>query len=218
MTIKNILFDLDGTLTDPWEGITRCIQHALEKMDYPVPDKKELIWCIGPPLLESFKKLLGTDNQDMAMKALYLYRERFGSVGKFENRVYPDIPAILNQLNNQGFNLFLATSKPLVFSREIMDYFEISSSFKELYGSRLNGELCDKTELINHIMKKEQLEKNETIMVGDRKHDMIGAKNNHITAMGVTYGYGSRQELAGAMADHIVESPKELSDALSRQA
>ena len=215
MKIKNILFDLDGTLTDPWEGITRCIQHALEKMDYPVPDRKELIWCIGPPLVESFKKLLGTDNQDIAMKALYLYRERFGSVGKFENRVYPDIPDMLKQLNKHGFNIFLATSKPLVFSREIMDHFELSPYFKELYGSRLNGELCDKTELISHIMKKEQLQSHETVMVGDRKHDMIGAKNNHITAMGVTYGYGSRQELAGAMADHIVDAPQAIHDTVN---
>jgi phosphoglycolate phosphatase len=209
MQFTSILFDLDGTLTDPKIGVTRSIQYALEKMGRPVPDQKDLLWCIGPPLMGSFEKLLGEDGR-LANKALGLYRERFGEVGKFENEVYADIPETLKRLRQRGLRLYLSTSKPLVFAREIITHFGLGSCFNGLYGSRLDGGLNDKGELIAHILRQESLSAEEAIMVGDRKYDIIGARQNGLASCGVTYGYGSEEELRSAGADHIAATPLDI--------
>ncbi len=218
MEIKNILFDLDGTLTDPKLGITRSIQDALEKLGRSVPPVDELVWCIGPPLLESFPVLLKENDPSLAKKALSLYRERFGRIGKFENEVYPDIPDVLAQLCGQGFKLFVATTKPYIFARDILEHFDLSIYFTGIYGSELNGQLCDKRELLPHILKQEALDYKTSVMIGDRKHDILGAKSCRLRSIGVTYGYGTPQELLAAGADFLAESPLELPDFLTSHA
>lgn len=209
MKIENILFDLDGTLTDPQPGITRSIQFALEKLGRPVPAGDDLLWCIGPPLLGSLRKILGPDT-DKAETSLSIYRERYSAVGKFENKAYPGIPETLTRLNRQGFNLFVATSKPYVFTNEILAHFDLLHFFKRVCGSELDGGLVDKGELIAYILKKEGLLVKNTMMVGDRRHDIIGAKKHGVYSLGVTYGYGTKEELVRAGADYIVDSPQEI--------
>jgi phosphoglycolate phosphatase len=211
MKIENILFDLDGTLTDPQPGITKSIQYALEKLGKLVPPVDDLLWCIGPPLLGSLRKMLAADAHK-AETALYFYRERFNAVGKFENVVYPGIPETLTGLNRQGFNLFVATSKPYVFANDIMAHFDLLRFFKRVYGSELDGALVDKGELIAYILEREAILSKNTMMVGDRSHDILGAKKHGVYSLGVTYGYGTKEELVGSGADYIVDSPQEIID------
>ena len=202
-----ILFDLDGTLTDSEEGVIRSIQYALKKLKKPSPHPEELKWCIGPPLIESFKKLLGEDGSGQAHEALLMYRERFSKIGKFENKVYEGIPEVLSKLKEKGLSLFVATSKPTVYSIDIIKHFALAPYFNQVYGSELNGDRVDKTELIAHIMSTEGLDKNDTVMIGDRRHDIIGAKNNGLASIGVTYGYGTKEELQDSGADRLAANP-----------
>ena len=209
MTIKNILFDLDGTLTDPKEGITRSIKYALDKLGKPIPSTKELLWCIGPPLKESFKKILESDD-DTAETALYFYREYFKERGIFENEVYSGIPKVLEKLNKKSLKLFVATSKPYVYANEILTHFNLLSYFKDIYGSFLSGKLTDKGELIAHTLKNEKISAEKTLMVGDREHDIAGATKNNLRSIAVTYGYGTEEELTKSNPDFIVDSPEEI--------
>ena len=216
MNVQHILFDLDGTLTDPKIGITRSIQYALGKLGRTVPSCDDLTWCIGPPLLGSLQQLLDCDDLAPAHEALALYRERFSVVGKFENTVYPDIPELLKSLREQGFQLFLATAKPDVYARDILEHFQLSSYFSGIYGSTLSGELTNKGELIHHIMQREGLQKAHMLMIGDRRHDVLGAKSCSVKSLGVLYGYGGRQELVGAGADFLAETPLEILEILEK--
>ena len=203
-----VFFDLDGTLTDPKSGITRSIQYALEKLHREVPTEDELLWCIGPPLLGSFEKLLG-DRQEAAT-ALRYYRERFADTGLYENRVYPGIEDALAALGASGHRLFVATSKPAIYAQRIVEHFAIAEYFERLFGSELDGTRSDKTELLNHALDETGIDPGETVMIGDRSHDMIGARNNDMTAAGVLYGYGSKDELVAAGAQRIARTPEEL--------
>ncbi len=215
-TMQNILFDLDGTLTDSSLGITRCVQYALEKLGRPVPEASDLLFCIGPPLIESFASLLPGEPPSLAREAVGLYRARYDRQGKFENQVYDDIPETLTDLRDQGCSLFVATAKPEIFARQILDHFGLSVFFDGIYGSRLDGGLGDKGELIGYILQEEGLARAETLMVGDRKHDMIGARTCAIAGIGVTYGYGSRAELTEAGADYLIHAPLAIPELLSR--
>jgi len=215
MNKRVTLFDLDGTLTDPVEGITRSIQYALKRLKKPAPDPEDLHWCIGPPLIESLKRLLGDTGSGQVQDALQIYRERFDKIGKFENKVYDGIPEVLSLLNEKGFSLFVATSKPRVYSIDIIKHFALAPYFIRVYGSELNGDLVNKTELINHIISNEGLDKNNAVMIGDRSHDIIGARNNGMASIGVTYGYGTREELLDSGADQLATSPSEILNILS---
>jgi phosphoglycolate phosphatase len=208
--MTTIYFDLDGTLTDPKPGITRSIQYALEKLDRPVPSEDELAWCIGPPLRASLAKLLGGD--DLAETALSLYRERFGDIGIFENEVYPGIEHILAVLARSGRRLFVATSKPVVYAERIIDHFKLAPYFQRVFGSELDGRRSDKTELLGYALQATGVDPLRAIMIGDRSHDMIGARNNAMTAVGVLYGYGNKEELLGAGAHHVCATPQALLD------
>ncbi len=205
-----IYFDLDGTLTNPKPGITRSIQYALEKLDRAAPSEDELTWCIGPPLRASLKKLLGTD--DLADQALSLYRERFGDIGIFENEVYPGIEQTLSVLAKSGRRLFVATSKPIVYAERIIDHFKLTDYFERVFGSELDGTRADKTELLGYALQATRVDSARAIMIGDRSHDMIGARNNGMTAVGVLYGYGSQAELVDAGAHHVCATPRNLLD------
>jgi phosphoglycolate phosphatase len=203
---KTAFFDLDGTLTDPKEGITKCIQYALEKMDADVPENDDLTWCIGPPLLHSFELLVG---KDRAGSAVNLYRERFSDIGWQENLLYPGVRKTLEQLSGAGWRLFVATSKPHIYARKIIRHFQLSSYFETVYGAELDGTRSDKSELLKYAISDSQA-KGTLTMIGDRKHDVIGALANQMTVIGVTYGYGSLQELHQAGATRIVNHPTEL--------
>lgn len=200
-----IFFDLDGTLTDPKIGITRSIQYALDKLDLPVPSPDELTWCIGPPLRDSFVKMLGGDRQ--ADLAVSLYRERFGDVGLYENAVYPDIEHILGALKQSHRRLFVATSKARVFAVRIIDHFGLGGYFEHVFGAELDGTRVHKSDLLAYALESTGVAASRALMIGDRSHDMIGAKNNGMGAIGVLYGYGSREELVEAGASHVCASP-----------
>lgn len=211
----NILFDLDGTLTDPYQGITKCITHALLKLDRPVPSQEKLKWCIGPPLKNSFAKLLATEDDDLVEEAVYIYRERYSSNGLFENELYEGIPKTLNALQEKGNILYVATSKPTEYANRIVESFNIQRYFRTIYGSELDGTRSDKSDLISHILLCEGISSSETIMVGDRMHDMAGAKANGVCGIGVLWGYGTRDELKFSGAHLCIEHPMELTTILN---
>jgi phosphoglycolate phosphatase len=206
----NLLFDLDGTLTDPFVGITASIRFALAQMGRVAPAPDDLRWCIGPPLMESFKRLLDTDDSKMAETALAHYRVRFGTVGLFENVVYDDIPETLAALKAGGHTLYVATAKPRVFAWRIIDHFGLRRCFKSIFGSEMDGTRSVKSDLIAHILARHNLSTSETVMIGDRGEDMAGARHNGVTACGVLWGYGSRAELKDAGAHFCLAEPAEL--------
>jgi phosphoglycolate phosphatase len=216
-SIKNILFDLDGTLTDPVEGITGCIQYALERMSAPTFTRAELQLHIGPPLRGTFSQILKTTDEATIERAVALYRERFSDVGLFENEVYEGVPEMLEILQSAAKRLFVATSKVEVYTNRILEHFALSPYFVGIYGSAPDGKFDNKAELIEHILAKESLRPGETVMVGDRKYDVAGAKENGCLTVGVTYGYGSVEELRAAGADYICHSPREVAHLLSSQ-
>ena len=212
--ISNILLDLDGTLTDPVEGITRCIQYALGRFNKVIPPWEQLTWCIGPPLKASFAQLLNTSDQKILDQALTHYRKRFSEKGLFENALYPGVVSALDELRTAGFKLFLATSKPRVFARQILDYFNMTPYFHRVYGSELDGRLSDKGALIAHIIHEESLDPTATVMVGDRVYDIEGGKENNVMTAAVAYGYGTRDEINTANPDVVFESIADLTRTL----
>ena len=204
-----IFFDLDGTLTDPKIGITRSIQYALDKLGHPdIPSEDELTWCIGPPLRASFTKLLG--GEDASDRAVSLYRERFADIGIFENSLYAGIADILTAVARPGRRLFVATSKPGVFAERIIDHFGLRGHFERVFGSELDGIRSDKTHLLEYALRETSVDPSRAIMIGDRSHDIVGARNNGMSAIGVLYGYGSREELTEAGARHVCARPHGL--------
>jgi phosphoglycolate phosphatase len=215
MSISNVLFDLDGTLTDPVEGITRCISHSLEAMGMPSPPMADLACCVGPSLRNTFARLLGKNPGDSQVeRAVGLYRERFVSVGLFENCVYPGVPRILEVLRKEGFELYIATSKPRVFAVRICEHFGFHRQFSGIYGPELNGWFDDKGDLLTHLLSREGITGKDAVMVGDREYDIIAARKSGIRSIGVTYGYGSEEELINAGADLICHSPAAVIDSL----
>jgi phosphoglycolate phosphatase len=208
--VIHLLFDLDGTLTDPFVGITTCIRHALESLGRPAPPAEELRWCIGPPLKESFATLLGPEQAHRADEALAKYRERFATVGLFENTLYSAVPAVLAELQTDGYVLRVATSKPGMYATRIVAHFDLAPYFTSVEGSELDGRLVDKGALIAHILWQNGLAPVDVLMIGDREHDVAGARANGVSALGVLWGYGSRAELERAGALACVGTPAEL--------
>jgi phosphoglycolate phosphatase len=211
-----ILFDLDGTLTDPMIGITKSVQYALEKMGIVEDDIAKLTPFIGPPLTVSFKEFYGM-NDDEAKQAIAYYRERFSKVGLYENLAYDGIKELLEDLRRQGKTLFVATSKPTVFSIKILEHFGLSHFFKEVIGSELDGTRAEKSQVIKFVLSKiAGYDASKIIMVGDRKYDVVGAQENGIAAIGVTYGYGGYDELQSVKANYILSTVSELRDFLCK--
>lgn len=204
-----VFFDLDGTLTDPAPGITQSIQHALRLLDAPVPEQQELYWCIGPSLRQSFTTLLKGD-AGKAEQALTFYRERFSTVGLFENKVYPGIPDMLEALRTAGFTLYVATSKPQVYAERIMQHFGLASGMRRVFGPDLNGRRTEKAELLQQALEEEHLDRSECWMIGDRLFDIAGARACGLRNIGVLYGYGGREELVQAQADYLAECPEDI--------
>ena len=208
-----ILFDLDGTLTDPKEGITKSFRFALEKLGYPEEDLDELEKVIGPPLWDSFQDYYGMTREQADLGVQY-YRERYRDVGKFENILIEGIPELLWELKAAGKQLALATSKPTDYSIEILQHFEIDQPFDQMIGSNLDGTRINKDEIIQHVLSLFDIPAENIVMIGDRKHDIIGAKAHEIDSIGVLFGYGSRQEFEQHGATIIVETVDELKQVL----
>ena len=206
--MNTIFFDLDGTLTDPKVGITRSIQYALTKLGREAPPEDELTWCIGPPLHASLARLVGSD--DLADRALLLYRERFSEIGIYENAVYAGIEATLAALADGSRRLFVATSKPRIYATRIIDHFKLGSYFEYVFGSELDGTRTDKSDLLQYALATTGIDSAEALMIGDRSHDIVGARNNGMRAFGVLYGFGSRDELIEAGAHGLCAAPHDI--------
>ena len=206
-----ILFDLDGTLTESGIGITRCVQYALEKTGKPEPDLEKLLVFVGPPLMEQFMKYADLDEQT-ARQAVEYYRERYAVTGIFENAVYPGIPELLEELRQKGYRLAVASSKPEKYVKQILDYFQLTEYFHEIVGSEMNGNRTKKSQVIEEPLRRLGLSDNrkQVLMVGDREHDVIGARQAGMVCVAVSYGYGSMEELQGAEPLQIVDSAEEL--------
>jgi len=210
----NILFDLDGTLTDPKIGITKSVAYALKSFGIEVKDLDSLCKFIGPPLRVSFREYYGFCEDD-CIKAIVKYREYFRETGLFENKVYPGIENLLKNLKQSGRKLFVATSKPTVFAVRILEHFNLLQYFDYVAGSELDGSRDSKSDVIKFALQKNGLtDLTNVIMVGDREHDVMGAKENNIDVVGVLYGYGDRVELEKAGADYIVETVEALNELL----
>ncbi len=210
--IKYILFDLDGTLTDPKEGITKCVQYSLKKFGIE-RSCDELLDFIGPPLKEMFMEYANLSEED-GVRAVEYYRERYAPIGKFENGLYEGVIPMLKALRENGYTLAVATSKPTVYSKQICDKYGISEYITYLSGSELDGRHTDKGQVIKNAMEYLGASKNNTIMVGDRIFDIKGAKDNGIPAIAVTYGYASKGELEKGDAVAVVSSPMDIVSAL----
>lgn len=204
-----ILFDLDGTLTDPGIGITNSVMHALEKMGFPVPEREKLYPFIGPPLVWSFMNFYGCTEEEAKLGVKY-YREYFTDTGIFENRVYDGIPETLAALRAAGKTVVMATSKPEDFARRIAERFDLARWFDFIAGSLMDETRTSKAEVIAYALESLGAKPEDCLMIGDREHDVLGAAAHGIPCLGVLYGYGSREELLGAGAVGVVEAPEEI--------
>lgn len=217
---KYLLFDLDGTLTDPKTGITSCVQYALQAFGVEEPDADKLEVFIGPPLKESFMSFYGFSDEQADL-AVEKYRERFGKEGLFENEMYQGVPLMLRQLKECGMHLAVASSKPTVYVERILEHFHIKEYFEVIVGSELDGRRTNKDEVIREALRQlfrgKEAETDKVYMVGDRKFDVEGARKLQVECVAVAYGYGSLQELKEAHADYIVQSVEELSEFLMRE-
>ena len=213
MKFKAVLFDLDGTLTDPYEGITRSVQHSLRY--YGIEREQETLKAfIGPPLTESYEKYFGFTHEQ-AVEAVEHYREHFAVKGLFENEVYPGIPELLAHLKNAGMKILLATSKPHVFAVRILEKFGLAPYFDAVAGSELDGGRVKKADVIRYLYENGAIGKNDpAVMVGDRLHDVDGAHECGLPCIGVLYGYGSREEMEEHHADYIAATVAELEELL----
>ncbi len=208
--MRYLLFDLDGTLTDPKEGITRCFQYALEDFGIHEEDADKLEWIIGPPLVESFMQGYGF-SQEQAERATAKYRERFAPVGWAENKVYPGIPQLLAKLKAEGYVLALATSKPEPLAVKIMEHFGLAEYFTVLGGASMDLSRSKKEEVIEYVLERLGVtDRSRVLMIGDRKYDILGAKRAGLRSLGVLYGYGDRKELEAAGADEIAETVEDI--------
>lgn len=200
----NVLFDLDGTLSNPRRGLTRCLAYALERLQLPVPEQEVLERYIGPPLRDCFTSLLGTDERASVERAISLFRERFSEVGIYETELYAGADQTLDQLTQGGHRLFLATSQPEVYARRALRNLGIDRYFTAAHGDTLSGDRSDKSHLIAHILKAERLAPVSTVMIGDRDRDALGARANGVRSIGVLWGYGTADELDSA--DRVANS------------
>lgn len=207
---QTVLFDLDGTLTDPGIGITNSVAYALEKYGIQTADRSELYKFIGPPLQDSFEEFYHFSSEE-AKTAVAYYREYYKDKGIYENKLYFGIANLLQKLCDADKRLLVATSKPEKFARQILEYFAISKYFTYIAGSNMDGTRSKKAEVIAYALEVGKIQHlSSAVMVGDREYDIAGAKQVGIDSIGVLFGYGSRQELEAAGADFLVENPDDI--------
>lgn len=214
------LFDLDGTLTDPREGITKSVQYGLKCIGINEPDLKKLEVFIGPPLLDSYMEMYGLD-KETAERAIVFYRERFAPIGIFENAIFPEVPKMLEHLKNKGICLAVASSKPQTFVKKILKHFEIEQYFEVIIGSELDGRRTAKEEVVEEALRllgvldmSDEQRFECCAMIGDRKFDIQGAKAFGLTGVGVRFGFAPEGELEAEGADYIADTIEELTDFL----
>ena len=208
-----LLFDLDGTLTDPFEGITRSVEYALNAFGIEVEDRRVLAPFIGPPLVESLTKRYGFTMED-AVAAVAKYREYFAVKGLYENELFEGIPELLSDCRKAGYKISMATSKPTHYARIIAEHFDIARYFDAIHGSSLDGTRITKSSVVAEAVAEEHLDPTRALMIGDRRHDVEGAGEHGIRTVGVLYGYGSREEHEAAGAAYIVNDLDELRELL----
>jgi len=205
-----ILFDLDGTITNPKEGITKSVQYALHHMGIEVEDLDSLCKHIGPPLKYGLMEYWGF-NEEEAERGVSLYREYFAVTGIYQNYEYKGIKELFECLIKEGKKLIVATSKPEKFARLIMEHFHLDIYFQDICGASMDNKRCKKGDVIRYALEKNRIyDRNQAVMVGDRLHDMEGARENKIDSIGVLYGFGSREELTAAGAGDIAETVEDL--------
>lgn len=209
-SVATLFFDLDGTLTDPSAGITRCMQHALECLGRSYPSQAELTPYIGPPLRWTFPRLLGTDDADLVETAIGHFRQRYGTVGLFENEPYPGVAELLSSLRADGYTLYVVTSKPKVYADRILAHFDLDGYFLGVFGPELDGRFDEKRELVQFVLRHVGADPRQTVMIGDRARDIESGKVHGTRTIGVTYGFGSEEELIAARPDAICHSPPEV--------
>lgn len=210
---KAILFDLDGTLTESGEGITKSVQYALGKLGKPEEDLEKLKVFIGPPLMEQFMKYADLD-EETARKAVEYYRERYSEKGIFENRPYPGVEDMLKELKRKKYLLTVASSKPEYYVKQILDHFQLTGYFDEIVGSEMNGERTNKAEVIEETLSRLHMsdKRDQVIMIGDKEHDVFGARKAGLKCIAVSYGYGTEEELKNAAPFKTVASTDEILD------
>jgi len=208
----DVLVDLDGTLVDPKPGLIGSVQYALDKLGRPVPPAEELLWLIGPPFRVSFPKLLGTP--DLTEQAIAHYRECYFSGGMYEAMVYEGVPAALEALSAAGCRLFVATAKPHYYARPILERFDLAHHFAGIHGPELDGTNDHKADLIAHMIARHGVRREKAVMIGDREFDVLAARRNGMPTVGVTWGYGSREELEAAGAGSLCHAPADLGGAV----
>lgn len=206
---NTVLFDLDGTLTNPGQGITNSVAYALKKFGIEVEDRQELYKFIGPPLYESFMKYYGF-SQEKAETAVSFFREYFRDTGIFENEVYGGITDLLDEIKNSGRRIILATSKPEEFAKRVLSHFGLDKYFDFVAGATMDSSRVEKSDVIAYAIKESGCTGENAVMIGDRLHDILGAKENGLDSIGVLFGYGSREELEEAGADYIAETVEEI--------
>lgn len=205
-----ILFDLDGTLSDSGPGITNSVKYALDKYGIEVKDRRELFRFIGPPLVDSFMMFYGF-SAEKALEITHVYREYYSVKGIFENEVYDGIEELLKKLQQVGKKVIVATSKPELFARKIIDHFGLTEYFEYVAGSNMNETRSYKDEVIAYALESCGItDLSKVLMVGDREHDILGAKKIGTDSLGVLWGYGDREELEKAGADYIAEKPQDV--------
>ena len=218
MKKKYVLFDLDGTLTDSREGIVNSIVYMLDYYQIAIQDRAGLQPWLGPPLKESLMKYCGF-TEKKALEGVAVYREYFDRQGIFENKVYPDVEEMLRSLREEGYQLLVATSKPETAAVRVLEHFDLAEYFTYIGGATLDDSRVRKGDVIRYVLKACRIEeKAQAIMVGDREHDVQGAKENGLEVAGVIYGYGSWDELTGAGADYLVSKPMDLVKLLGKCA
>lgn len=208
---RTVLLDLDGTLTDPAPGFIASIRYAMESLELETPDDETIATAIGPPLHDTLSSFLGPAHQGLLNKAVELYRERYFETGLYENSVYAGVVDALETLRDAQAPLFVATSKPRIIAKRILEHFDLSQFFSGVYGSELEGPQ-EKGPIIAGLLDNERVDPRTAVMVGDRSHDVIGALANEITPIGVLWGYGSEAELRDAGAKGLLRAPADLLD------
>jgi phosphoglycolate phosphatase len=205
--MKSVLLDLDGTLTDSRDGIVGCLEYALSQSGVAVPSAETLAGYIGVPLRNIFRDLMGNPGPDAVEAAVRLYRERFNSVGMYDNRLYPGVLDMLEGIRDKGWLAYVVTSKAEAASRRVVSHFELDRFFAAVHGSDMDGARADKGELIQYVLETESVRPADAVMVGDRSNDVKGALANGVPAVGVTYGYGTRDELMESGATWVCDEP-----------
>lgn len=214
LSYDTLLFDLDGTLTDPKPGITRSVQYALRRLGIASDDLERLTPFIGPPLAESFRRYYNLPDAEVE-RAIAYYREYFGKSGMYENAVYPGIPVLLDALMEQGRTLVVATSKPITYAERILAHFDLARFFTVIAGSELDGTRTAKAEVVEYALAAlPWMDRAGCVMIGDREHDVLGARTAGIASIAVGYGYGTRQELEAARPTYLARTVAELATLL----